>query len=400
MLPEGWKRVSLGEIAQISSGGTPDRSEPSYWGGDIPWVTTGEIQFNTIHDTTEKITAAGLKNSSAKMYRAGTLLMAMYGQGKTRGQVAKLGIDATTNQACAAISIGPGCDPEYVYQFLASQYNAIRELGNAGTQQNLNAGLIKEIGIPVPPMREQTRISHLARDWDAAIAASEQLLANSRHQKQALMQELFNDKKNLARCRTTWRPYRLNKLFTERVETNRPDLPLLSVTREAGVIPREDVGRKDTSNDDKSLYRRVCPGDIAYNTMRMWQGVSALSRLDGIVSPAYTVVVPNDLIHAEFAAHLFKHRPVVFLFYRYSQGLVSDTWNLKFSHFGEITVSIPDRNEQVAITAVLREVDAQIAMFQQQLDELRREKAALMADLLTGKRRVRLPELEPAALPA
>lgn len=85
MLPEGWRRSTLGEIARITSGGTPDRSEPSYWGGSVPWVTTGEIQFNTITDTAEKITEAGLKNSSAKLFPPGTLLMAMYGQGKTRG---------------------------------------------------------------------------------------------------------------------------------------------------------------------------------------------------------------------------------------------------------------------------------------------------------------------------
>ena len=111
MLPDGWHRSTLGEIARISSGGTPDRAEPSYWGGDVPWVTTGEIRFNTITDTFEKITPAGLKNSSAKLFPPGTLLMAMYGQGKTRGQVAKLAIEAATNQACAAILLEDGQDP-------------------------------------------------------------------------------------------------------------------------------------------------------------------------------------------------------------------------------------------------------------------------------------------------
>lgn len=87
MLPKSWYRSTLGEIARITSGGTPDRSKPEYWGGDVPWVTTGEIQFNTITDTVEKITAAGLQNSSAKLFPPGTLLMAMYGQGKTRGRL-------------------------------------------------------------------------------------------------------------------------------------------------------------------------------------------------------------------------------------------------------------------------------------------------------------------------
>ena len=141
MLHEGWHRSTLGEIARISSGGTPDRSEPAYWGGAVPWVTTGEIQFNTITGSNERITEAGLKNSSAKLFPPGTLLMAMYGQGKTRGQVAKLGIEAATNQACAAILLHDGHDPAFFLHYLASQYDPIRELGNAGTQQNLNGGI-------------------------------------------------------------------------------------------------------------------------------------------------------------------------------------------------------------------------------------------------------------------
>lgn len=91
MLPEGSIKTTPSEVAQISSGGTPDRSNPSYRGRNIPWVTTGGIRFNSITNSAEKITEAGLKNSSAKIFSAGTLLMAMYGQGKTRGQVAKVG---------------------------------------------------------------------------------------------------------------------------------------------------------------------------------------------------------------------------------------------------------------------------------------------------------------------
>jgi type I restriction enzyme S subunit len=125
----------------------------------------------------------------------------------------------------------------------------------------------------------------------------------------------------------------------------------------------------------------------------MWQGVSALSTHEGIVSPAYTVVRPKaQLIDAQFAAYLFKYRPVVFLFYRYSQGLVSDTWNLKFHHFSEIKVVIPELSEQVAIAKVLKAADDEIAALEKHLDYLREEKRALMADLLSGKRRVRVPD--------
>lgn len=394
MLPKDWHRSTLGEIARISSGGTPDRSKPEYWGGDVPWVTTGEIQFNTITDTAEKITSAGLQNSSAKLFPPGTLLMAMYGQGKTRGQVGKLGIEASTNQACAAIMMNEGNDPDFYFQYFSSQYEELRELGNAGTQKNLNGGILKGVMVPVPPDVEQRRIAQILSTWDQAIAATERLLANSEAQKLGLMQGLLAGKYRLDGHTIGWQEHLLGKLFTERVEPNRADLQLLSITREQGVILREDVGRKDTSNEDKSKYLRICPGDIGYNTMRMWQGVSALSQYEGIISPAYTVITPGALIDGQFASFLFKSQAIIFLFYRHSQGLVSDTWNLKFSHFAKIKIKIPSVEEQRRIAEVLEKADQQITVIQRQLSALREEKTALMSQLLTGKRRVNLAEVE------
>lgn len=390
MFPKDWVRRPLGDIARISSGGTPDRSESTYWGGDIPWVTTGEIQFNTIRDTREKITANGIKNSAAKLYPPGTLLMAMYGQGKTRGQVAKLDIEAATNQACAAIQLHEFHDAEFYFQFLSSQYDALRELGNAGTQKNLNGGIIKDFEVPVPPHPEQQRIAKVLAKWDQAIATAERLLATELQQKQALMQGLLTEAALAESLQGTWTSYRLGDLFTERVEAGQTHLPLLSITREDGVVYRTEVGRKDTSNEDKSKYLRINRGDIGYNTMRMWQGVSALSSLEGIVSPAYTVVIPGDRIDGRFAAYLFKLNRVVAMFCRHSQGLVSDTWNLKFSHFAKIRVSIPDIESQRKIVSILESSDALIQAQGREIAKLRQEKSALMSGLLSGQRRLPL----------
>jgi len=285
--------------------------------------------------------------------------------------------------------------PEFLELLVQSRYGRDYFLscakGSTGLA-SLNSTQLKEFPVILPPFEEQICIARVIDTWAAAIAGTESLLAKSRRQKEALSDHLLGGKPRLT-TDSTKRIYRLGVLFDERIETNRPDLRLLSITRDEGVIPRDDVGRKDTSNEDKSKYLRVCPGDIAYNTMRMWQGVSALSTHEGIVSPAYTVVRPKaQLIDAQFAAYLFKYRPVVFLFYRYSQGLVSDTWNLKFHHFSEIKVVIPELSEQVAIAKVLKAADDEIAALEKHLDYLREEKRALMADLLSGKRRVRVPD--------
>jgi type I restriction enzyme S subunit len=156
-LPEGWKVNAIDKIATVTSGGTPDRKEKAFWGNEIPWVTTSEIQFSTIYYTTEKITALGLKHSSAKLFPVNTILIAMYGQGKTRGKVAKLGIEAATNQACAAVILKSCYDVDFYLQFLMSQYNHIREMSNCGSQENLSAALVKSILVPIPPRTKENR---------------------------------------------------------------------------------------------------------------------------------------------------------------------------------------------------------------------------------------------------
>lgn len=157
----------------------------------------------------------------------------------------------------------------------------------------------------------------------------------------------------------------LGSIFAERVETGYLDLPLLAVTGERGVVPRDSLNRRDSSNEDKSAYLRVLPDDIAYNTMRMWQGVAGLSAYEGIVSPAYTVCRPLDGLVPKFAPHLLKHPANIRLFHRHSQGLVDDTLNLKFPHFAKLLVALPPVAEQKKIAAVLADVDAAIGAAQQ-----------------------------------
>jgi len=186
-----WEEKILGDIAKITSGGTPNRAEPDYWSGSIPWITTSLIDFNTIDYAEEFITAEGLKNSSAKLIPAQTLLMAMYGQGKTRGKVALLGLEATTNQACAAIMLNKEVDTNFAFQNLACRYDEIRKLSNEGGQENLSAGLIKEISLTYPGLQEQQKISDCLASLDDLITAQTHKLAALKTHKKGLMQQLF-----------------------------------------------------------------------------------------------------------------------------------------------------------------------------------------------------------------
>lgn len=158
-VPESWGVGSLGNVARISSGGTPDRSRPEYWGGRIPWIKTGEIKDDWITDAGERITDLGLSCSAARIVPKGTILMAMYGQGVTRGKVARLGINAAINQACAAIEPNDELDFAFLFHWLSYRYEHIRSFGHGANQKNLNAGMIRALRVPLPSLAQQREIA-------------------------------------------------------------------------------------------------------------------------------------------------------------------------------------------------------------------------------------------------
>lgn len=157
-VPEHWKVSSLGYYSEVSTGATPDRSKPQYWGGSISWIKTGEVKYDEILETEEYITLDGVANSAVTISPPGTLLMAMYGQGVTRGRVALLGISATYNQACAAISSNEKLWNQYLRYFFMAAYHAIRDGGNETSQMNLNADIVSKFKITIPDLYEQRNI--------------------------------------------------------------------------------------------------------------------------------------------------------------------------------------------------------------------------------------------------
>ncbi len=168
-IPEHWEVVKLSYVAKIDAGSTPSRSNSSYWGGNIPWIKTGEVNYNTIFGSEECITTAGLKGSSLRLAPIGTLLMAMYGQGVTRGRVAVLGIPATYNQACCGITFKSRINVEFARFFFIAAYNYIRDDGNETSQMNLSAGYISSLRIVVPGLDEQSIIIKFLDDFSLSV---------------------------------------------------------------------------------------------------------------------------------------------------------------------------------------------------------------------------------------
>ena len=181
-----------------------------------------------------------------------------------------------------------------------------------------------------------------------------------------------------------WEETTFGSVFTQRKEAGFPNEELLAVTSSMGIVRRDSLQRRDTSNEDKSKYLLVEKGDIAYNTMRMWQGVSGVSRYRGIVSPAYTICTPTEGIDKDFAGYLLKDPETISIFRQRSQGLVSDTWNLKYESFAQIQCTIPPLPEQKKIAEILSGIDRCISAFTSQVNKLEIAKSALSSELISG----------------
>lgn len=180
---------AIGEITTVTSGGTPDRQNPLYWhDGTIAWIKTGELLDGEIWDSEEKITNEGLKNSSARMFPVDTVLIALYGQGQTRGRTGLLKIPATTNQACAAIFPQPELfDSRYMQVWLRSLYHEMRADNHGGAQPNWNGGMIKQIQIALPPLDEQHRIVAYLDKLQSKVDELRRLQAATQKELDALM---------------------------------------------------------------------------------------------------------------------------------------------------------------------------------------------------------------------
>ena len=167
-------------------------------------------------------------------------------------------------------------------------------------------------------------------------------------------------------------------------------MELLSVTMNDGVMPRSEIDGKDNSSEDKSNYKVVLTGDMVYNSMRMWQGANGISPCDGIVSPAYTVLVPKIPISNGYFAALFKSPNLINEFRKNSQGMTSDTWNLKYPQIETIKVSIPALPEQERIADMLGTLEKRITKQAQLVDSLKKYKRGAIKSLFTQE--IRLTE--------
>jgi len=193
-IPKTWKVTTIDEECFVGTGGTPPRNNPRYFGGNIPWVKSTEVNYNIITKTEETLTESGLQNSSAKMYSKGSLIVALYGQGVTRGKCAILGVDAAINQACAAIQSKGRIYIPYLFYWFQNSYVRIRRLSQGANQANLNMKIIRSLKIPLPPLYEQQKIAEMLSKLDEKLELEKNEKTRLERIKRGLMDLLLTGK--------------------------------------------------------------------------------------------------------------------------------------------------------------------------------------------------------------
>lgn len=256
-------------------------------------------------------------------------------------------------------------------------------MGGSAGQQRVPTDFFKLFRLLPSLLDNQERKADLFDAIDEAIEATRAVIEQTRQVKSALLDELIL--RGLPGRQTRLVRFHLGELFGERKQKGKHGLPTLSVTMADGLVDRESLDRRVETDLTPEQHLLVCKGDIAYNMMRMWQGVFGFARHEGIVSPAYVVLKPKPEIDSHYAFYLFRHRSTIRKFERFSQGLTGDRLRLYFDQFCQIPVKIPDRKSQQKIAVTLQAIDDRLTIEKEKLARLSSLKTALSQRLLTGR---------------
>ncbi|HDC8835223.1 TPA: restriction endonuclease subunit S [Staphylococcus aureus] len=376
-----WEMKIIKELFNVVSGSTPLRSNTSYYeNGNIPWVKTTDLNNSLINDTSEKVTDIALNN--LKVLPKDTVLIAMYGGFNQIGRTGILNIKATTNQAISALIKKGNYNSKFLQSYLNFNVKQWRRFAASSRKDpNITKRDIEKFKIPYTCLEEQEKIGGFFSKIDRQIELEEKKLDLLEQQKRGYMQKIFSQelrfKDENGNKYPNWQTVKIGSILKERKERS-GDGEMLSVTINHGIVKFDEIDRKDNSSKDKSNYKKVYKNDIAYNSMRMWQGASGKAEFDGIVSPAYTVVTPIENINSNFIAYYFKTHNMIHKFRINSQGLTSDTWNLKYKQLKDIKISICSKEEQDKIADLLTILDTRIKKQNHKLEILNINKKGLL----------------------
>lgn len=263
-------------------------------------------------------------------------------------------------------------------------YKQIQRLQEGGVRQYFFIDKMRESQIYLTNVSEQNKIGSLISKLDKLLTLQQRKVNDLNSMKSALLQDVFPNTQGIKKIKLStqeWNLKKISSIFKERNQRNKNGM-LLSVSISKGIYPFSENDRKDNSSNDKSNYKEVKINDLAYNSMRMWQGAVGVSKYNGIVSPAYTVITPKKEENPNFYYYYFKNKRMLFNFRQHSQGLTSDTWNLKFPLFEKILIQVPsDKEEEQRVSSLFKQIDKSIELSKIQIKKLTSIKQFLLQNM-------------------
>lgn len=395
-LPQDWRVQRLSSLTNSYAGGTPDRSKPEYFGGDIPWVKSGEVNLRKITKTEERISEIALSESAAKMAESGSVLVAMYGA--TAGKVARLKIDAAINQAVLSIrTVGDELDNDYLFWVIENSADKLLSMCQGAAQPNLSKGLIDGLEIATPPLPEQQKIAAILTAVDNKLDVIDRQIEVTQTLKQGLMQTLF------LQCAVDWPTAQLQEIAEVRTGVAKgkkglkepTELPYLRVANvqdghidltevktiavEVGQVERYALRPGDVLMTEGGDFDKLGRGDV-------WEGqISPCLHQNHVFAVRPTPSKLNSYYLAALAASDYGRQ--------YFLSCAKRTTNLasiNSSQLKTFPVLLPPLDEQVRIANIAAAANARIEILSTKKAHYQNLKRGLMQKLLTGEWRVKL----------
>ncbi|MCW2922395.1 MAG: hypothetical protein JWL76_2269 [Thermoleophilia bacterium] len=372
----------LDEVAEFMGGGTPARADEGYFGGDIPWIKTTDLNNAIIDRTEELLTERGLAESSCKMVPSGAVVVAMYGGFRQIGRTGLLAQASAINQALTAIVPKAGVlDPSYLQEWLNHRVMDWRRVAISSRKDpNITKSDVQAFRIPMVSHDRQLEIVDMLDAWNLAIDLSAQAVHAIDRRNAGLLGRLFRGEIRVAGFEDEWDHVKAGELFSASSSKGDARDELLSVTQDRGVIPRSALeGRVTMPTGSLDTFKLVEPGNFVIS-LRSFQGGIEYSKVRGLVSPAYTVLQPTSAALPEYFTHYLKSDDFL---RRLSVAVIGirDGRQVSYRDFSSIRIPVPSKKEQIAISQIATSAIREAALARDRVEALRLQKRAVMQRL-------------------
>ena len=412
-IPVEWKCSKIKHHFKIGSGTTPKSDIPSYWDGDIVWITPADFKTDDVYvsEGHRNLTQEGFESSTLEIIPAGNII---FSKRAPIGQVVINSVDLCTNQGCLTAVPLDKSNVKY-YRYAMSVATNQFELAGSGTTFNeISATAFGDFILPSPNVSDQNKITeYLDRKCssiDSVIMKQQAIIEKLKEYKISFVTEAVTKGLNknvplidsgtawMGNVPVGWKKYRIANLYDQTSISGREDLPILTVSINSGISDSEldeaEQERQFVRSEDRTKYKRVRPGDLVYNMMRAWQGAFGAARVDGMVSPAYVTCRPknNVQIDSRFIEYLFRTPIAIEEMHRYSHGVADFRLRLYWNEFRNIQVCLPDINEQRIIAdyidVMMKKIEYHIRERESIIAKLKLYRSSLIYEIVTGKKAV------------